>query len=53
MSRRCCREQQAHIAELAASLEAQLADAGERDVVALWRHESSLAALRFLAQLTS
>jgi DNA-binding PadR family transcriptional regulator len=47
------REQRARIAEQAESLSGHLTEGRRRDVVALWRRESSEAALRFLDQLTS
>jgi DNA-binding PadR family transcriptional regulator len=43
--------QRAHIEALAAVLTAQIDDSDGTDVVALWRSESSLAALRFLDAL--
>jgi hypothetical protein len=44
-------EQHRHIAHLADTISAEL-DARSGDVVALWRSESSAAALRFLDRLT-
>jgi PadR family transcriptional regulator AphA len=46
-------QQRLHIAQLAEALSAQIAGTGPVDVVALWRSESSLAALRFLDRLAS
>jgi len=43
--------QREHIAELAQAIDDQLAAAQRTDVVALWRSESSHAALRFLDRL--
>lgn len=45
--------QRSIVADLAASLGDCSDHEGETDVVALWRHESADAALRFLDQLTS
>jgi DNA-binding PadR family transcriptional regulator len=45
------RQQHDHIKDLAATLAAQTKGAGKSDVVALWRSESSQAALRFLEHL--
>jgi len=48
------REQRARIARMAESLAEPIAEEGsEPDVVALWRRESSEAALRFLDRITS
>ncbi|MGD9998662.1 MAG: PadR family transcriptional regulator [Ilumatobacteraceae bacterium] len=46
-------EQRAHIEQLAGALQQQLADGDSIDVVALWRSESSRAALRFLERLSA
>ena len=43
--------QHAHIAELAAGLDAQAAASGVTDAVAVWRSESAHAALRFLERI--
>jgi PadR family transcriptional regulator AphA len=45
--------QRARIAEQVESLSGLLTEGGSRDVVAMWRYESSEAALRFLDQLTN
>lgn len=45
--------QHAHIAELAAGLDAQVAAADPADAVAIWRSESAHAALRFLDRARS
>lgn len=44
-------QQRAHIAQLATAISAQIDDNAPLDVVALWRSESSHAALRFLDRL--
>jgi PadR family transcriptional regulator AphA len=45
-------QQREHIEQLAAALNSQIDDSDSIDVVALWRSESSNAALRFLSRLT-
>jgi PadR family transcriptional regulator AphA len=45
-------QQREHIEQLAAALNGQIDEADDVDVVALWRSESSSAALRFLGRLT-
>jgi PadR family transcriptional regulator AphA len=46
-------QQRAHIAELAAGIDAQAGAADPADAVAIWRSESAHAALRFLDRIRS